>query len=131
MFSLPIWNFVLPVYAYWHFDDFSWGQTRKVKGEVEGADHSRKEGEFDSTKIVMKRWAEWEREKQLKSKRSSLHQQISSAPMSPEEEFPNSLRVSTMNGGNEKSHYSTPSPFSNKSPKLFIALEFPKFAAFS
>jgi chitin synthase len=26
--ALPIWNFVLPVYAFWHFDDFSWGQTR-------------------------------------------------------------------------------------------------------
>jgi chitin synthase len=26
--ALPIWNFVLPVYAFWHFDDFSWGETR-------------------------------------------------------------------------------------------------------
>ena len=26
--ALPIWNFILPVYAFWHFDDFSWGQTR-------------------------------------------------------------------------------------------------------
>jgi chitin synthase len=28
--ALPIWNFVLPVYSFWHFDDFSWGQTRCV-----------------------------------------------------------------------------------------------------
>ncbi|KAG9313286.1 glycosyltransferase family 2 protein [Chiua virens] len=28
--SLPIWNGVLPAYAFWHFDDFSWGQTRQV-----------------------------------------------------------------------------------------------------
>lgn len=28
MLALPIWNFVLPVYAFWHFDDFSWGETR-------------------------------------------------------------------------------------------------------
>ncbi|KAJ2136655.1 Chitin synthase, class 3, partial [Coemansia sp. RSA 678] len=28
LLSLPVWNFVLPTYAYWHFDDFSWGQTR-------------------------------------------------------------------------------------------------------
>ncbi|RIA96949.1 Glycosyltransferase Family 2 protein [Glomus cerebriforme] len=101
LLSLPIWNFVLPVYAYWHFDDFSWGQTRKVEGEEAGADHSRKEGEFDSTKIVMKRWAEWEREKQLKF-RNSMQQQISSAPISPEEGFSNS-RATSMN-------YSTPSP---------------------
>lgn len=26
--ALPVWNFVLPVYAFWHFDDFSWGETR-------------------------------------------------------------------------------------------------------
>lgn len=28
--ALPIWNFVLPVYSFWHFDDFSWGETRYV-----------------------------------------------------------------------------------------------------
>ncbi|KAF7374818.1 Glycosyltransferase family 2 protein [Mycena sanguinolenta] len=45
LISLPIWNGILPAYAFWHFDDFSWGQTRK-------ASH-----------IVMKRWAEFERER--------------------------------------------------------------------
>jgi len=29
--ALPIWNFVLPVYAFWHFDDFSWGETRYIQ----------------------------------------------------------------------------------------------------
>jgi chitin synthase len=55
--SLPIWNFVLPVYAYWHFDDFSWGETRKIEGEGTGkpeTGHGDKEGVFDSTSIVMK-----------------------------------------------------------------------------
>ena len=28
LLALPIWNFVLPVYAFWRFDDFSWGATR-------------------------------------------------------------------------------------------------------
>ena len=32
LLALPIWNFVLPVYAFWHFDDFSWGETRFVTG---------------------------------------------------------------------------------------------------
>ncbi|CAG8643605.1 6106_t:CDS:2, partial [Paraglomus occultum] len=49
--SLPIWNFVLPVYAYWHFDDFSWGQTRVVKGDGAGEAYGWKEGEFDSKQI--------------------------------------------------------------------------------
>ncbi|KAI8851899.1 chitin synthase-domain-containing protein [Chytridium lagenaria] len=59
LLSLPIWNFVLPLYAFWHFDDFSWGETRKVIGEQKGADHGGREGEFDSTGISMKRWREW------------------------------------------------------------------------
>ncbi|KAG0208681.1 Chitin synthase, class 3 [Mortierella sp. NVP41] len=68
LLSLPIWNFVLPMYAFWHFDDFTWGQTRKVQGERDPkADmHDGKEGEFDSSKIVMKKWCEFEREKRIK-----------------------------------------------------------------
>jgi len=38
LLALPIWNFILPVYAFWHFDDFSWGQTRYVLYAPE-ADH--------------------------------------------------------------------------------------------
>lgn len=30
LLALPVWNFILPVYAFWHFDDFSWGETRWV-----------------------------------------------------------------------------------------------------
>ena len=60
LISLPIWNFVLPTYAYWKFDDFSWGDTRKTAGDQEkkGLDV---EGEFDSSKITMKRWRDFER----------------------------------------------------------------------
>ncbi|CAJ0884821.1 1845_t:CDS:2 [Entrophospora sp. SA101] len=68
LLSLPIWNFILPLYAFWHFDDFSWGQTRIVEGEESGIDHSRKDGVFDSTKIVMKKWSEWEREKRIRAR---------------------------------------------------------------
>jgi chitin synthase len=66
LFSLPMWNGVLPAYAYWHFDDFTWGQARQVSGD-KGGHHGDKEGEFDSTNIVMKRWAEFERERRWKS----------------------------------------------------------------
>ncbi|KAL1920831.1 uncharacterized protein VTP21DRAFT_11466 [Calcarisporiella thermophila] len=63
LLALPIWNCVLPTYAYWHFDDFSWGQTRKVAGDSGKDDHGAKEGEFDSSMIVMRKWEEWERER--------------------------------------------------------------------
>lgn len=65
LLSLPIWNFVLPAYAFWHFDDFSWGQTRKIAGD-KGGNHGDKDGEFDSSHIVMKRWAEFERDRRWK-----------------------------------------------------------------
>lgn len=68
LISLPIWNFVLPTYAFWKFDDFSWGETRKTDGEAKkGASGHETQGEFDSSKITMKRWAEFERDKRSKS----------------------------------------------------------------
>ncbi|KAJ5290932.1 hypothetical protein N7478_000183 [Penicillium angulare] len=64
--SLPIWNFVLPTYAFWKFDDFSWGDTRKTAGEKDKG-HGAEEGEFDSTKITMKRWRDFEKERRLRN----------------------------------------------------------------
>ncbi|KAL9018977.1 MAG: hypothetical protein Q9185_003719 [Variospora sp. 1 TL-2023] len=61
LFSLPIWNFVLPAYAYWKFDDFSWGDTRKTAGEKTKKAGIEYEGEFDSSKITMKRWGDFEK----------------------------------------------------------------------
>ena len=63
LLSLPIWNFVLPAYAYWKFDDFSWGETRKTEGEKKVTKKAglEYEGEFDSSKITMKRWGDFEK----------------------------------------------------------------------
>lgn len=47
-------------------DDFSWGQTRKIIGD-DGKVHGDKDGVFDSSHIVMKRWADFERERRYKS----------------------------------------------------------------
>ncbi|KAF2716758.1 glycosyltransferase family 2 protein [Polychaeton citri CBS 116435] len=68
LLSLPVWNLVLPIYAFWHFDDFSWGDTRQTAGAVKGADKSGHgdEGEFDSSKVVMKRWVDFEQERRLR-----------------------------------------------------------------
>lgn len=82
LISLPIWNGLLPAYAFWHFDDFSWGQTRQVAGD-KGGNHGDKEGEFDSSHIVMKRWAEFERDRRWKngvqSRDSTLNNRYSMA----------------------------------------------------
>ncbi|OMJ13131.1 Chitin synthase D [Smittium culicis] len=66
--ALFLWNFVLPVYAYWHFDDFSWGETRKVEGEARDEGHSDTSGDFDSSQIIMKRWIDFESDKRRQVK---------------------------------------------------------------
>ncbi|KAK3394809.1 glycosyltransferase family 2 protein [Podospora didyma] len=67
LLSLPVWNFILPTYAFWKFDDFSWGETRKTAGEKVKKAGIEYEGEFDSSKITMKRWAEFERDRRNKN----------------------------------------------------------------
>ncbi|KAJ3163616.1 Chitin synthase, class 3 [Geranomyces michiganensis] len=69
LLALPVWNAVLPMYAFWHFDDFSWGQTRKVAGEEAGGDKQGHggtvgEGERDGGRDVPRRkWVDWETER--------------------------------------------------------------------
>ncbi|KNE71091.1 hypothetical protein AMAG_20292 [Allomyces macrogynus ATCC 38327] len=74
LLSLPVWNFVLPSYAFWHFDDFSWGATRVVAGASARDAHGGAEGEFDSSQIVMKRYAEWEQIKRRAIEQAKLVQ---------------------------------------------------------
>ncbi|KAL9557864.1 hypothetical protein MBANPS3_001173 [Mucor bainieri] len=61
--ALPIWNMVLPLYSFWHFDDFSWGATRVVVGEKKGDSHGDADGKFDSKRLIMKKWEDWEAER--------------------------------------------------------------------
>lgn len=67
LLALPVWNFVLPIYAFWKFDDFSWGETRTVAGGDKDKEHGGADGVFDSSSIVMKRWREWERDRRVQT----------------------------------------------------------------
>ncbi|KAJ9648312.1 Chitin synthase, class 3 [Coniosporium tulheliwenetii] len=78
LLSLPIWNLVLPTYAYWKFDDFSWGDTRKTAGEKVKKAGIEYEGEFDSSKITMKRWGDFEQERRLKAPGTGYSQRSTS-----------------------------------------------------
>ena len=69
LLSLPIWNFVLPAYAFWHFDDFSWGDTRRTNTESGGRrkpDPAADIGAFDPSLITMKRWVDFEQDRRLR-----------------------------------------------------------------
>jgi len=77
---LPIWNFVLPTYAYWKFDDFSWGDTRKTAGEKIKKAGIEYEGEFDSSKITMRRWRDFEKERRSKASGGGWSQSTVTAP---------------------------------------------------
>ena len=89
--ALPVWNFILPVYAFWHFDDFSWGETRyvdlliifspsnkllnrmfsaeRVDGDGQGDGHGGGEGTTIDTTVPLRRWEDWERSRLRKLKR--------------------------------------------------------------
>ncbi|KAH9454559.1 hypothetical protein MJO28_007558 [Puccinia striiformis f. sp. tritici] len=70
LIALPVWNFVLPLYAFWHFDDFSWGETRKVEGEAKSQSHDTGAlSTFDPNTIPHRRWEDWERSRLKKVKR--------------------------------------------------------------
>ncbi|KAJ9479525.1 putative Chitin synthase 3 (putative) [Pseudozyma hubeiensis] len=62
--AYPVFSFFLPIYSFWHMDDFSWGNTRIVVGEkgnkkiVAGTDDEP----YDDTMIPVKRFSEYQRE---------------------------------------------------------------------
>ena len=69
---LPVWNLILPAYSFWHFDDFTWGATRKVEGETRGESHGiDEEGYNASLHVPMRLWSEWERSRIRKQGRDA------------------------------------------------------------
>ncbi|TPX35051.1 chitin synthase [Synchytrium microbalum] len=83
LLSLHVWNLVLPTYAFWHFDDFSWGQTRQVAGEKAGTGgHGGEGGAFDDAGVQHKLWIEWEIESRRNSKKRGNKQLLPGTPLS-------------------------------------------------
>jgi chitin synthase len=60
--GLPIWTFFLPLYAFWHMDDFSWGNTRVVMGEKGQKIITHDEGTFHASEIPQQTWHSYEEE---------------------------------------------------------------------
>ena len=45
--ALPLYGLFIPLYSFWHFDDFSWGNTRRVTGEKRGRRQQQKRSALD------------------------------------------------------------------------------------
>ncbi|KAI9726707.1 MAG: hypothetical protein M1834_008642 [Cirrosporium novae-zelandiae] len=60
--AMPIFSLALPLYAFWHMDDFSWGNTRVVTGEKGRKVLISDEGKFDPASIPKKKWEEYQSE---------------------------------------------------------------------
>jgi len=62
MLATPVFSFCLPLYSFWHMDDFSWGNTRIVTGEKGQKLVVSDEGKFDPASIPHKKWEEYQAE---------------------------------------------------------------------
>ena len=60
--AIPVFSFALPLYAFWHMDDFNWGNTRVVAGEKGKKVVITDEGKFDPASIPRKKWEEYQAE---------------------------------------------------------------------
>lgn len=60
--ATPVFSLGLPLYSFWHMDDFSWGNTRVVTGEKGRQVVVSDEGKFDPDSIPKKRWEEYQAE---------------------------------------------------------------------
>ncbi|KAI7875124.1 hypothetical protein K492DRAFT_102428, partial [Lichtheimia hyalospora FSU 10163] len=62
LLAIPVFSFIIPIYAFWHFDDFSWGNTRVVVGDKQKQIIVTEDEKFDDKMIPMKKWSQYERE---------------------------------------------------------------------
>jgi len=60
--AIPVFSLALPLYSFWHMDDFSWGNTRVVTGEKGRKVVITDEGKFDPASIPKKKWEEYQAE---------------------------------------------------------------------
>lgn len=76
--AIPVFSLGLPLYAFWHMDDFAWGNTRVVAGEDGKKVLISDEGKFDPASIPKKKWEEYQAELwETQTSRDDTHSEIS------------------------------------------------------
>ncbi|KAK6346734.1 hypothetical protein TWF696_006846 [Orbilia brochopaga] len=113
--AIPVFSFGLPLYAFWHMDDFSWGNTRVVTGEKGKQVIISDEGKFDPSMIPRKRWEEYQAElweAHTSQDARSEYSGISYGTKPAGSEY----------GGVAPSHYDTPLPrYTNNGSRFSLA----------
>ena len=60
IFAMPIFGFFIPLYSFWHFDDFSWGITRRLKNHPDENERNEYEEPLGIPEtLVLKTWDEY------------------------------------------------------------------------
>ncbi|KAI1339488.1 class V chitin synthase [Xylariaceae sp. FL0016] len=76
--AIPVFSFGLPLYSFWHMDDFNWGNTRVVAGESGKKVVISDEGKFDPASIPRKKWEEYQGELwDAQTSKEDTHSEIS------------------------------------------------------
>jgi chitin synthase len=115
--AIPVFSFGLPLYSFWHMDDFSWGNTRVVTGEKGRKIVITDEGKFDPESIPHKKWEEYQAElweaqtmQDDRSEMSGISYGTKSYHHASEYNYPPSRPLSQMAG-----NY----PYESKNPYLY------------
>ena len=76
--AMPVFSLGLPLYAFWHMDDFTWGNTRLITGEKGRKIVVTDEGKFDPDSIPKKRWEDYQAELwDAQTQRDDTHSEVS------------------------------------------------------
>ncbi|KAL3419761.1 chitin synthase [Phlyctema vagabunda] len=110
--AIPVFSFGLPLYSFWHMDDFSWGNTRVVTGEKGKKIVITDEGKFDPASIPHKKWEDYQTElwdAQTQDDRSEVsgYSYGTKYPLGSDQHYPPSRPMSQINGVQGNHPYDT------------------------
>ncbi|KAJ3287115.1 hypothetical protein HDU79_005969 [Rhizoclosmatium sp. JEL0117] len=69
LLCIPFSGLYIPLYAFWHFDDFSWGNTRVVIEDGQTKEVDADSEPFNPAEIPLEKWTDYEeaRQKQIEA----------------------------------------------------------------
>ncbi|KAJ1939670.1 hypothetical protein FBU59_004045 [Linderina macrospora] len=86
----------MPLYAFWRFDDFSWGKTRMCGPEADRTTFITEEERLALEPIPLRRWKDWMRDNFSRFNQESL--EMKSDVPAPEVPFTNIIQTCSQDG---------------------------------